>query len=735
LKKFLVLFCALVSIFSFLITYTQIEHTQIEDMENIEKNIAREFTIPKNMVTATPETLYPMLLETAKEYNVNVFRPSINYNSDDKVELIKYILLTNETHFYDAFKLKNGDFLNPSKTQRGDFFLSNVNTTSKKQTGEILNFGNNSNVMIKTLKDSYKYLPIEGQYFAEAHDKQTFKNFLNSFVLKINKKYNQSLSIDDFTKSNHSSKNHTSSGLMYLTYIYYIVILIILLFLIYYIFNESKRVGIMKIHGVSDIKIWSILIGKLITVSFSILTIVLVIIALFIENTMWEFIYKVAIYQMKTYIIIILISLISYIFISKMKINEAIKNKKNTNEIFILNVLLKIICSIILISFGFEMLNQYNTIKIKQENMKNWTHSKDYGIFYPLYVGHDQEDIANGQRKNTEQINGPLYHTLNNMGAILINATAYEADNLRLNSDYKGINSVKVNNNYLQEFPVYDVNNIPIKVSENETTWVLLVPEKYRMKSKEILKFFKQDRRDFKDAEEEFWNKKLSKDIKKQKIKIIWTKNKQDIFSFNPEVFKYQNNMIKDPIIQVITENNSLNMDKSSILGNGSSDPLKIKLIRRDSDATYQKLEPQLKKLKLDDNLRHLITVDQYSLQEIHDLQKQMNTVLIVISGMLAGLLIINIQTVIVSFNKNHQKYTVNRLFGISFIKTYRPYLLLLLVSWVIQVIVCLMMNKGFDVDLLIIASILIFLELICSIFTIIIIEKRSIIKYLKGGF
>ncbi|MEH7520745.1 bacteriocin-associated protein, partial [Priestia megaterium] len=162
--------------------------------------------------------------------------------------------------------------------------------------------------------------------------------------------------------------------------------------------------------------------------------------------------------------------------------------------------------------------------------------------------------------------------------------------------------------------------------------------------------------------------------LKKQKIKIIWTKNKQDIFSFNPEVFKYQNNMIKDPIIQVITENNSLNMDKSSILGNGSSDPLKIKLIRRDSDATYQKLEPQLKKLKLDDNLRHLITVDQYSLQEIHDLQKQMNTVLIVISGMLAGLLIINIQTVIVSFNKNHQKYTVNRLFGISFIKTYRPY-------------------------------------------------------------
>ncbi|PGK33386.1 bacteriocin-associated protein, partial [Priestia megaterium] len=206
-------------------------------------------------------------------------------------------------------------------------------------------------------------------------------------------------------------------------------------------------------------------------------------------------------------------------------------------------------------------------------------------------------------------------------------------------------------------------------------------------------------------------------------------------FSFNPEVFKYQNNMIKDPIIQVITENNSLNMDKSSILGNGSSDPLKIKLIRRDSDATYQKLEPQLKKLKLDDNLRHLVTVDQYSLQEIHDLQKQMNTVLIVISGMLAGLLIINIQTVIVSFNKNHQKYTVNRLFGISFIKTYRSYLLLLLVSWVIQVIVCLMMNKGFDVDLLIIASILIFLELICSIFTIIIIEKRSIIKYLKGGF
>lgn len=95
-------------------------------------------------------------------------------------------------------------------------------------------------------------------------------------------------------------------------------------------------------------------------------------------------------------------------------------------------------------------------------------------------------------------------------------------------------------------------------------------------------------------------------------------------------------------------------------------------MIKRDAGLTYKTLEPELKRLVLDDNLRYLVTVDQYISKDIYNLQKTMKILLTVTSGLIVGILFLVTQNIIVYFNKNQQKIVVHRLFGVDFLEHIR---------------------------------------------------------------
>ncbi|WP_179861617.1 DUF1430 domain-containing protein [Bacillus toyonensis] len=735
MKKIVIIFLIISSILSFIIAFKKTENSELKKVENIEIGISEEFYIPNNSLLADPEVIYPILEETANNFHVNIFRNSINYNSEDKIEISKYILLTSETKYFNHLKFKNGRNLNIEDTQKSNRFISTTNTNNKEQVGIIKLFGNKNNLKIMPLKNSYEYLSVDGQYFVEAPNNTTFHAFLEKFVEKLNEKYPQSFSKNEFLKNKNSSETtFTATSIKIIDYINYMILGIILLFLIYYIFNESRKIGILKMHGVSNILLWFMLIGKVIIITLLLLTIIELIFAFLVEDTIPQFFYNIVTYQLGNCFVLIIASLIMYIYISKIKINQAIKNKKDINAIFLINTILKISCSIILLLVSSSILNQYSMIKIKQESLNKWEISKDYGTFYPLKVGRDQEDIQNGQRKTNTTINKQLYPILNKMGSILIGASEYEEEFIRLNMNYKGIRSIKVNNNYLKEFPVYDIHNTPVKITEETQNWILLVPEKFYSREQEILEFFKKKRKSFMELQENFYNQVIPEEVRTQQIKIIWLKNAQKIFSFNPEVFKSENNMIIDPIIEIVTEKNSLIPDRDSLLGKGNRDPLKIKLINRDTALTYQKLEPELKKLQLDDNLTHLISLNQVVLEEIYNLKKEINTLLLITLALLIGLLILITQNLMVFFNKNQQKFIVHRLLGVGFFRTYKIYALFFVLTWILQLAGYYFISKTIDINFLIIAVLIILIETGVSIISLISIERKNRIKVLKGG-
>ncbi|HDX9578884.1 TPA: DUF1430 domain-containing protein [Bacillus pseudomycoides] len=734
MKKVVVFFLIVASILSGFIAFQQTDHKEFEKMEKVEQKIGKEFVIPDVLDFANPSEIYPILLDAAKESHTNIFRTTVTYHKDERTEILKYVLLTTETAYFKQFQLSSGNVLKPKDTFAGNVFLSTVHTKESNQKGIIKDFGDNHTITIKPLQTSYEHLPMAGRYVVEVVDDKSYDAFLKIFSKKLNQhlKPKQYIVADDFKRNLSNNEEAFGSPINSLSYIQYIVFIVLLLFLIYYVFNEAKRIGVIKMHGVSNIRLWFIVIGKIIAIMFVLSLLISVLVSAFIKNVTPEFIYTVVFDQCKTYFIITILSLAAYFYISKIKVNQMIKNRKDTKGIFVLNTLLKITCSIIFVLLGTPIVEQYIIVKEKQENLKNWEKNKDYGVFYPLSVGNDE-----GQQrihKVESSINGDLYPILNKMGAVLIDSKDYEELKLSINKDYKGIQSVIVNNNYLREFPLYDIHNKRVEVSEDTERWVLLVPEKYKNREEEIIRFFEERRKPAIEYEEKKMHREVPNHLHNRKIDMIWIKNNQEIFSFNPDVYKSNHNKIKDEIIEVMTEKNSFVGERDLILGGGANDPLKVKLIDRNAGLTYKALEPELKRLGLDDNLKYLVTVDQYILKDIYDMQQSIKMLFMVTCGLIAGILFLVTQSIILYFNKNQQKIVVHRLFGVSFFRTYRGYMLLFVLTWIVQLLICFIVKKEFDMKLLTVVEVLILIELTASIIALITMERRNKTTVIKGG-
>ncbi|MDQ0495495.1 bacteriocin-associated integral membrane family protein [Paenibacillus brasilensis] len=740
MKKIAVCFLIILSIISFSIIYIQTDIDQFNDIAHLERSIAREFSIPEASLLANPLEFYPILAKAAREAQVNIIRTGINYKPDNQIEIVKYVLLYSDSQIYNKIRITSGRKLAPQDMENGKYFLSSVQTHNANQIGMIQDFGQNDQITVQPLILSYQHLPTAGVYYVETTEPQKFKYFLQLLSKHLNDQFkltHSNFRIKSDTLMSHVKNLDTpknSPSLITLTQIQYGLFLLILIFLVYSVFNQSKMIGIYKLHGITNWRIWFNLLGKIIIISAIVSTFFCGIFSLLIPNAGLLFAISAMLFMLQSYIILLFISFIPFIYVYRLTINQIIKNRKPTQGIFILNTVAKLIFSILIIVSGTSLITQYHEFKNQQQNLKGWENSKDYGTFYPVFTGYDQHDMRTGSTGFDEITADHLYPIVNKMGALLINARQYEETALKLDSDYKGIRTVKVNNNYLQQYPVYDLHREKVSVSENNKHWLLLVPEKYRNKEKEIKSFFIEDRKMLFDYERKTYKHQVDKHLENQTIEIIWLTNHQLLFSFNPDVFKSEHNFILEPIIEVVTEKNSFITDCTGILGNGGTDPLKIKLVNRDTAQTYKALEAELKKLHIDDNLKYIVTVDQYILTRIYALQDGLKLLSLIIFGITLVLLFLIAQNLILLFNKYEQTFIIRKLFGFGFFKTYREFIRWFIATWAIQATIAVCFSPTFGVEFLVVLAFFITVELLASAITVALIERKNRISVLKGG-
>lgn len=205
------------------------------------------------------------------------------------MEISKYILLTQRTDYFNDIELLNGRFLSNLDTESKNFYISSQKSKNKNQIGQLKIFGSTSKITIKPLKQSFDYLPVSGTYYVETTGTYSFKDFLKGFVNEINKKFDSSFEVSDFLQSGEVNDSYSGVSTSSLEQYNYLVLLVTLFLLIYYIVNESKTIGVLKLNGYSNLRIWFQIVGKLLILTFCFSLLLSILCTIFLPESTFSF--------------------------------------------------------------------------------------------------------------------------------------------------------------------------------------------------------------------------------------------------------------------------------------------------------------------------------------------------------------------------------------------------------------------------------------------------------------
>lgn len=350
-------------------------------------------------------------------------------------------------------------------------------------------------------------------------------------------------------------------------------------------------------------------------------------------------------------------------------------------------VIFKIMCMGIMVVIILIAGSQLSEFRVKQAEAQSWSKTNDYAVFYPHMIGYDtyegQKRPAFPQNKINEATT--LYEELNRRGSIFIDAEPYEEASLNKHIEGLPTPPIKVNVNYLNQYPVYDVSGSPVNIGEDDYSWIVLIPDKYKSQETSIRQTIKTRRENLMSSEKSITGRDPSIQVQQVNIRIVWIRSNQKIFSFDTTVNSSDNNMITDPIIEVMTNNNSLTWDRLNSINGDIDTRLKVKLVNGSVQDTMRDLHPLLKQLQLDDNLPYLVRVSDAKLQESYDLQRAATSLGIASIVMLLVALLLEIVIVSISYACYAKRCVVRRLLGYGKMASQHESIRMIIISWIMQ--------------------------------------------------
>jgi hypothetical protein len=393
---------------------------------------------------------------------------------------------------------------------------------------------------------------------------------------------------------------------------------------------------------------------------------------------------------------------------------------------------------------------QFDNLRQQQSANAGWKDIQNYAVFYPLGVGNDRDTLATGSNDLSIAIARDLYPTLEEAGALYVDANNYVPLAPKHPIPPWPSRPIRVNTNYLESYPLLDESGKPIVVDDSEQSWVVAVPSRFKSREAEFREYLQEQRRGSAQVQGavQAYRKMLGQpeppQFTNQQIRMIWTAPEQQVFSFNSLVNPDAGNMVEDPVVEIMTRANSLPVDRLNAITGALNPPLKVR-VDGDSQAVLRSLAPQLRELKLDDNLQHLVTGYEAMNAENAKVRSAMTWLAASAGAALIVMLLLNATMVIVVSDRQRKRLAVRRLHGMSFARSYRELLVFLTTATVWQAIIAgllvfvltvLGVSTGaatttvFRLLLILVAALLIevpFLLLIASV-----VERRSAVRRLK---
>ena len=653
--------------------------------------------------------------------------------------------------FYENIPLKWGKRLENSDEK--DKFLSNENTEDPNQIGQIGLFFNDVILEIRPLSAMENHI-LGTDYLLQTDDNSKSKAFAETIErdspLEAVANDSGNMAVMDINISIFLGK---------IVLLFCLYVLIIIAFL-YYIVFRYKEFGIRKMFGDRNRDLIHRILGQecmpIISKSI-IISFVVSFVYLCFYNRLSRFGIFLIVWIVAQ-LILIAILLISFWILSQSvrstKISLAIKDKKPVKFIKFLNYITKVLFATVAVMMFAIALQNLGTLIKQNSNFKKWEETKDYAV-----LGFTADDSTETDFVKGYLLSGKLHEfwkMMNNQGAMLMSPGSYYTTPFR--SDYERDPDyekyrVDINNNYLKLNPIYDLNGEKVDVTDEETTnMTLLVPEKYREFEEQIYNYCSRRHTFLYNYGAVRYAKEMGEDvpydpgIEDELLKhhelmmpnIIYVKNDQSYFTYDPNIAKDWNNEIHDPIAWVI---NNSNMGAAGFLSGTIYSTSISNGTFRPKIEDYEDPMKSLEDAIIESDLQHNIvfvqslysTVDKY----IYDTR---NLILLELSMMILAFIIIVIIIMFTTLNyleENKLLNSVKRIHGFSFVKRHFMYLLHPIIFWSI----IFLLLVGFDVTTKYgvgwvagIVFVMFAVEFILSIILLRIKEFEKQINVLKGA-
>lgn len=393
-----------------------------------------------------------------------------------------------------------------------------------------------------------------------------------------------------------------------------------------------------------------------------------------------------------------------------------LKNKRPTLAIIIFNSAIKIMLSLFVILALISFFSNIEILKTQYgDNLKSWEKIKNYAVLPDIT---DFDVMKSFMSKENRYKLKNLYLAYNKKGGILADFADFQPKtrgfNLKaIDKSYKR-DRVMINPNYLKMFPVYDTKGNEVKIAEDNSNFVLLLPDKYKNQEKEIRTFYN-----------------IQKAYSAQKIEIIWIANKQKLFSAAMSINPAQGNFVNEPVVKVLTERNGIEIDYDRII-NYQTSPFKIKI--SDLNNVEESVRPELKEIGINKYVPRVTMVYDSVAAEVKKAKDMMIYISLTLVALLGLATLMIFQNVVSYFEQYKLRLAIQKFHGYKAVDMYSSYLFLILISWIVTFCLALVLNISKPIELLECSAAFMLLEIGITLIIVNFVEKRKVLKVTKGG-
>lgn len=625
-------------------------------------------------------------IEALSKYeNVNIYKAVYNQPTNSKEVIIDiYTTLVDESNLKEKFNIKYDDSIE-------SLFLNGGYLSSKK--GEIEVFNSNLEVRIKSLVEA-KNENIIGEYLIQTNDKNKVENIKKEFVETLSfDLQDNSKEIVNIDNGNNLLNNIEIKYMILLS----IMIIAILLAFLYYIVFRYKEFAIKKMLGYSDGKIiFKELLRESSVMHCSTLmgsSLILLIYLYFYNNLKCtiDFLSNLISILIIFSVILLSIEIVIFLNIDNIKINNMLKNKKPMGVIQTLNYITKIVFSITLVTIIVNLANNFSNLINENKNLNKWKSTNEY--VYLLMTEKYRDTESTIWEYNLGKKSKNLFKEYNDKGGLLIRPSDYilyneffEEEQLKDRKEYHPINgnALQVNSEYLRENPIYDVNDKQVSIDNEYGDYlIILVPEKYKEVEDELLEAYKEWYQFKRFVDEDVYNEYMNIEgieHPEVKVEIIYTKNGQESFLYDPLLEVENQNSVTDAIHIII---NSENIGGDSFLNYVSSQRFFVKVDGSVEGDAYSKISSTIEELNMEKIISNAYTVYSSVDSYVYKLQNEIKSYIVFMIIVLILELLLTIYMVVNYMQRNNYINAIKKVNGYSYIGRHGKFILLIIAMWV----------------------------------------------------